>query len=117
MSKGFAIFYTGVLIIIGYHAYKLIQERGKTAAGLATIELGKQCLVTAQLNVDKGIWYMQHHKELREDTVAYYEKVKEQVLKISAHFLAAHDDDGQSGQQPSTKPRARSRSPGEKKKQ
>ncbi len=53
VSKAFVMFYTAVIAVLGFHIYKLVQERGKAAATLASLELGKQTLLHVQKDADK----------------------------------------------------------------
>merc|ERR1712216_497022 len=67
MSRVFVMFYTSVLGIIGYHVYFLTKERGKTAAGLAGIEMGKQMIVVTEQQVQKLTYYVKHQDEAKRD--------------------------------------------------
>ena len=78
ISKGLMMFYSAVIVVLAYNVYRLVTERGKTAAGLAGIELSKQMLVVMQGFVDKGKFYATNHAQLITDTQDGFAWLQEQ---------------------------------------
>ena len=94
MSKIFVLFYTSVIGILGYNFYFLVKERGKTAAGLAGIELGKQMMVVAQTRVDDVAYYAAHQQEFKDDVKKYYQKTQELIQNLAASANSAGGSGG-----------------------
>jgi len=78
-SKMFLLTYSSILAVVGFHAYKVARERGKTAAGLAAIELGKNCLKCMTSYVDNVKYYAINREELKEIVVQLFTQVTDAV--------------------------------------
>jgi len=106
MSRVFVMFYTSVLGIIGYHMYFLTKERGKTAAGLAGIEMGKQMIVVTELQVQNVMYYMKHQEAAKRDLNKAFNTAKEIGIDVMKHFEASADTAGGAGANATKKEKA-----------
>lgn len=97
MSRVFVMFYTSVLGIIGYHVYFLTKERGKTAAGLAGIEMGKQMIVVTEQQVQNVMYYAKHQDVAKRDFSKALNTAKEIGIDVMKHFEAPADTVGGGG--------------------
>lgn len=74
-SKMFLLTYSSILAIIAFHVWRLTRERGKTAAGLAAIELGKSCLKVMSNGVENAKYYSNHRDEFKTEVQALTNRV------------------------------------------
>ncbi|CAD7930941.1 unnamed protein product [Amoebophrya sp. A25] len=81
MSKMLVMFYTAVIGVVVWQAYKLMQTRGQAAVGIALIELGKQCVVISHNCSDKVVFYAKNVDTLKKDASKAYEFVQKQYVQ------------------------------------
>lgn len=80
-SKLFLMTYSCILAVVAFHAYQVARERGKTAAGLAAIELGKNCLKTMTKGVEASKYYAVHRDEFVADAQRIFDNLSN-AMKI-----------------------------------
>jgi len=75
LSKMFLVTYSAILAIIAFQVWRLTRERGKTAAGLAAIELGKGCLKVMSNSIENAKYYSTHRDEFKTEVQALANRV------------------------------------------
>eukprot|EP00397_Hematodinium_sp_SG-2012_P008849 GEMP01008918.1.p1 GENE.GEMP01008918.1~~GEMP01008918.1.p1 ORF type:complete len:618 (+),score=105.59 GEMP01008918.1:140-1993(+) len=83
-SKLFLMVYSCILAIVIFHAYGVMRERGKTAAGLAAIELGKHCLKCLTKGVDNIKYYSHHREELKAEVATVLSAIMNATKAVKA---------------------------------